>query len=67
MLCSFCLQEKPLLEEQKRDNLESLARDTETIRELQRKSLRLLQSSEGHLLDQQASIAELALLFIHEV
>ncbi|XP_063728306.1 dynein axonemal heavy chain 6-like isoform X2 [Symsagittifera roscoffensis] len=53
LLATVVQQEKPLLEEQKRDNLESLARDTETIRELQRKSLRLLQSSEGHLLDQQ--------------
>ncbi|XP_075255484.1 dynein axonemal heavy chain 6-like isoform X3 [Convolutriloba macropyga] len=53
LLSTVVQQEKPLLEEQKRENFESLARDTETIRELQRKSLRLLQSSEGHLLDQQ--------------
>ena len=47
------------MEEQKRENLESLARDTGTIRELEKKSLRLLQSSEGHLLDQQDLIETL--------
>ncbi|XP_070577565.1 LOW QUALITY PROTEIN: dynein axonemal heavy chain 6-like [Ptychodera flava] len=53
-LLSFVVkQERPALEQQRSELLESIARDVTQLRELEDKSLSLLQKSEGHILDDQ--------------
>nr|KAI8735296.1 dynein heavy chain 6; axonemal-like [Biomphalaria glabrata] len=46
-------QERPLLEKQRTQLLESIANDKQTLRDLEDKSLSMLHSTEGHLLDDQ--------------
>ncbi|XP_077989551.1 dynein axonemal heavy chain 6-like [Glandiceps talaboti] len=53
-LLSFVVkQERPKLEQQRGELLESIARDVTQLREFEDKSLSLLQKSEGHILDDQ--------------
>ncbi|RUS88172.1 hypothetical protein EGW08_004069 [Elysia chlorotica] len=46
-------QERPMLEKQRTELLESIANDRQMLRDLEDKSLSMLQSTEGHLLDDQ--------------
>ncbi|KAH9496161.1 Dynein heavy chain 6, axonemal [Bulinus truncatus] len=46
-------QERPLLEKQRTQLLESIANDKQTLRDLEDKSLSMLHNTEGHLLDDQ--------------
>ncbi|XP_070181014.1 dynein axonemal heavy chain 6-like [Littorina saxatilis] len=46
-------QERPQLESQRRELLESIAGDKQLLRDLEDKSLSLLQKTEGHILDDQ--------------
>ncbi|XP_071789676.1 dynein axonemal heavy chain 6-like isoform X2 [Asterias amurensis] len=53
LLSTVVQQEQPVLEQQRGELLESIARDLTTLRDLEDKSLSLLQKSEGHILDDQ--------------
>ena len=45
--CYVCVQERPQLETQRRNLLESIASDKQLLRDLEDKSLSLLQKTEG--------------------
>ncbi|XP_022090728.1 dynein heavy chain 6, axonemal-like isoform X2 [Acanthaster planci] len=53
LLSTVVQQEQPILEQQRGELLESIARDLTMLRDLEDKSLSLLQKSEGHILDDQ--------------
>ncbi|XP_038073413.1 dynein heavy chain 6, axonemal-like isoform X3 [Patiria miniata] len=53
LLSTVVQQEQPVLEQQRGELLESIARDLTMLRDLEDKSLSLLQKSEGHILDDQ--------------
>ncbi|XP_063958044.1 dynein axonemal heavy chain 6-like isoform X2 [Lytechinus pictus] len=53
LLSTVVQQEQPILEKQRGELLESIARDLTSLRDLEDKSLGLLQKSEGHILDDQ--------------
>ncbi|KAL5008122.1 hypothetical protein ScPMuIL_013703 [Solemya velum] len=53
LLSAVVQQERPKLETQRCELLESIARDFQSLRDLEDKSLGLLQKSEGHILDDQ--------------
>ncbi|XP_035825271.1 dynein heavy chain 6, axonemal [Aplysia californica] len=66
LLSAVVHQERPILEKQRTELLESIANDRQTLRDLEDKSLSMLQSSEGdedsvagHLLDDQDLIVTL--------
>ncbi|XP_033124826.1 dynein heavy chain 6, axonemal-like [Anneissia japonica] len=53
LLSTVVQQEQPLLERQRGELLESIANDTKELRDLEDRSLSLLQKSQGHILDDQ--------------
>ncbi|XP_041352994.1 dynein heavy chain 6, axonemal-like isoform X2 [Gigantopelta aegis] len=53
LLSSVVKKERPYLESQRMDLLESITSDRQLLRDLENKSLGLLQKSEGHILDDQ--------------
>ncbi|CAC5424056.1 DNAH [Mytilus coruscus] len=53
LLSAVVRQEKPQLENQRSELLESIAADLQFLRDLEDKSLSLLQKTEGHILDDQ--------------
>ncbi|KAL4237693.1 Dynein heavy chain 14 [Mactra antiquata] len=53
LLSAVVKQERPLLESQRSELLESITNDLQFLRDLEDKSLGLLQKSEGHILDDQ--------------
>ncbi|OCT79469.1 dynein heavy chain 14, axonemal [Xenopus laevis] len=59
LLSSVVTHEQPHLEEQRCQLLESIASDACTLRELEEKSLSLLQKTQGHLLDDEDLIDNL--------
>ncbi|KAJ7341024.1 hypothetical protein JRQ81_004679 [Phrynocephalus forsythii] len=59
LLSAVVIKEKPELEQKRCELLESISTDLITLRELEQKSLRLLQKTNGHLLDDQDLIDNL--------
>ncbi|XP_053163841.1 dynein axonemal heavy chain 14 isoform X5 [Hemicordylus capensis] len=59
LLSAVVIKEKPELEQQRCELLESISTDLVTLRELEQKSLRLLQKTDGHILDDQDLIDNL--------
>ncbi|XP_062828664.1 dynein axonemal heavy chain 14 isoform X3 [Anolis carolinensis] len=59
LLSAVVIKEKPELEQKRWELLESISTDLVTLRELEQKSLRLLQKTDGHLLDDQDLIDNL--------
>ncbi|XP_059157269.1 dynein axonemal heavy chain 6-like [Physella acuta] len=59
LLSVVVTQERPLLEKQRTQLLESIANDRQTLRDLEDKSLSMLQSTEGHILDDQDLVVTL--------
>eukprot|EP00105_Crassostrea_gigas_P038198 XP_019922346.1 PREDICTED: dynein heavy chain 6, axonemal [Crassostrea gigas] len=53
LLSAVVRQEKPILESQRSDLLGSIADDVKSLRDLEDRSLSLLQNTEGHILDDQ--------------
>ncbi|ESO83512.1 hypothetical protein LOTGIDRAFT_133247 [Lottia gigantea] len=53
LLSAVVKQERPKLESDRRDLMESITNDRQALRDLEDKSLSLLQKSEGHILDDQ--------------
>ncbi|XP_071963333.1 dynein axonemal heavy chain 6-like [Antedon mediterranea] len=53
LLSTVVLQEQPVLERQRSELLESIANDIKQLRDLEDRSLSLLQKSQGHILDDQ--------------
>ncbi|XP_060101418.1 dynein axonemal heavy chain 14-like [Heteronotia binoei] len=53
LLTAVVIHEKPELEQQRCTLLENISTDLVTLRELEQKSLRLLQKTDGHILDDQ--------------
>ncbi|XP_071833092.1 dynein axonemal heavy chain 6-like isoform X4 [Apostichopus japonicus] len=56
LLSTVVQQEQPVLERQRGELLESIARDNTLLRDLEDKILSLLQKSEGHILDDQVLV-----------
>uniref|UniRef100_A0A8D2LM47 Dynein axonemal heavy chain 14 n=1 Tax=Varanus komodoensis TaxID=61221 RepID=A0A8D2LM47_VARKO len=59
LLSAVVIKEQPELEQKRCELLESISSDLVTLRELEQKSLRLLQKTNGHLLDDQDLIDNL--------
>ncbi|XP_039385897.1 dynein heavy chain 14, axonemal isoform X4 [Mauremys reevesii] len=59
LLSTVVIHETPQLEQQRCELLESISADQITLRELEQKSLKLLQKTEGHILDDQDLIDNL--------
>ncbi|KAH0622659.1 hypothetical protein JD844_025154, partial [Phrynosoma platyrhinos] len=59
LLSAVVIKEKPELEQKRCELLESISTDLVTLRELEQKSLKLLQKTNGHLLDDQDLIDNL--------
>ncbi|XP_077196785.1 dynein axonemal heavy chain 14 isoform X2 [Paroedura picta] len=59
LLSAVVIHEKPELEQQRCALLENISADLVTLRELEQKSLRLLQKTDGHILDDQDLINNL--------